>query len=1380
MFEKKFYLAEDKMSNLQKLNSIKGRILQAISNLESPRDKSRNSRERHLSKSLAILREQGVKPPKRTTLRNKTGREHLIWEYLVPLYMEVDERSQPMIDQMKQVKVRADRQRGQQMKRFANVMSDIDKFHQDVGLKVTIPYARLPESMTASMIEPMALDGALGVLKWHEKSFLIKSTNRNIKKSIKVLVDKFANRLNAYEVGKEEEKIASMVNLFKEEKKKTYYHVIDNVRHEVTKSLPKYDALTIPMKDRHSPKLITFDSNGELFTKYINHENDQCVLDYIYNDYILRYSQNKKLGIINKKSRLPYMSKEEIASKIEQLWDENSENRVIFSQKRCPVNSLCLGCDVCEKRYNALTDGVNVKQLELFCKAYKISLRVCDKDNRQFHSYISPTYNGVEAMMIVSENGHLYPITNVKFRKCLGNSGRYAKNKRDKQGKVVIKSGEHDQPKQYVKVSDDLSCEEILKLSSESPSTCFIFQKEHVNITKDIQRPILESMWLDLLCERNEYYQHGFKSTEMTEIFLPNKCMLTVNRDYDKVMEACNVLQIPFENQSLLKITNDLLAKFTSIESLSSDFNLSTYDAIKNDMPVGNWVKSYNQPQGTIDDLCALDFNKMYSSILEDKQIDWVKLDITSEITQFDGELDSENIYYVNVAENELLFQGNGWYFYDIVSTGLSDGLIKPSNVLYQIDGVKRDYPLNESLSKFVDFVYSKFGNSLGKELINPFIGNLGKSHSLVGKSKWTTSIEHACTQFCNENNDSFVFEREHKGKNVYCMESSKLVERHNQSLLIHRQIVQTGWLKVYKLIKEIGGNLISVKTDCVVVENPCLKSVHTSKQRGGYKFEKISPSQFKMYQKTEPIKCTHALTPKSYDTTKSSIKELQISDEYDTKSIVDTIMSHGNVLLTGRAGVGKSVVTKALIKQLRDDDKLVKCGAPTHVAKRLIDEQAQSVHNLFGYDILGKVHTVKFNDKQFMIIDEVSMMGIQFWREIIRLKRKQPNIIWVLVGDFNQLRAVGEEHLDVYKSQFLREIVDNHIDLKDNKRCTKDGQLHFDIMTAAIEGRPLPHSFPQVNQITMKKNLCYTNNTRKMINRVLMKRYKTDQAIYFETNEKHINIDFSEDGVIVTRVTDSDRQQLLRNEVTKGFQNMHVYEGLPIRCKKNHKVGDVQLVNGDTFIVQSYDDKFITVIRDYDNANVNIPNNKEFPYSYFPNYASTIHSAQGQTFSEPYCLHEMDRYDERLLYVALSRTTELSNIYVKECTDNNTGVNVKEAAPVKTGKHPQLKVKTSKPLKLATTEDPWITWMREHRVSNNDFVEWAENYQQTLKNQGEFNPLIGRLLCNMRNYQTLTLRDVGHRCNSDYMYGGMMYEVAEKYFRELYNSTNSSKQEKI
>ncbi len=72
-----------------------------------------------------------------------------------------------------------------------------------------------------------------------------------------------------------------------------------------------------------------------------------------------------------------------------------------------------------------------------------------------------------------------------------------------------------------------------------------------------------------------------------------------------------------------------------------------------------------------------------------------------------------------------------------------------------------------------------------------------------------------------------------------------------------------------------------------------------------------------------------------------------------------------------------------------------------------------------------------------------------------------------------------------------------------------------------------------------------------------------------------------------------------------------------------------------DTFNITIKDD-FNKLIK------INIPDFQKF---FLPEYATTTHSAQGMSIDEPYTIHEWDRMDQRLRYVALSRSRSIEYI---------------------------------------------------------------------------------------------------------------------------------------
>ena len=55
----------------------------------------------------------------------------------------------------------------------------------------------------------------------------------------------------------------------------------------------------------------------------------------------------------------------------------------------------------------------------------------------------------------------------------------------------------------------------------------------------------------------------------------------------------------------------------------------------------------------------------------------------------------------------------------------------------------------------------------------------------------------------------------------------------------------------------------------------------------------------------------------------------------------------------------------------------------------------------------------------------------------------------------------------------------------------------------------------------------------------------------------------------------------------------------------------------------------------------------KDFQQLFYVAYCITIHSSQGETFDENYTIHDWDKLNKHLRYVALTRATDIKNINI-------------------------------------------------------------------------------------------------------------------------------------
>ncbi len=134
----------------------------------------------------------------------------------------------------------------------------------------------------------------------------------------------------------------------------------------------------------------------------------------------------------------------------------------------------------------------------------------------------------------------------------------------------------------------------------------------------------------------------------------------------------------------------------------------------------------------------------------------------------------------------------------------------------------------------------------------------------------------------------------------------------------------------------------------------------------------------------------------------------------------IEKLKSKQNVFLTGGAGVGKTTVTREVIKHYEDDSKKVAKLASTGMAATLIG--GQTLHSFLDLGISSDVEDLEKNGKlelkkrikklissmSLIVIDEISMVSDALF-EMIKLRLNQAGFSGSLlvVGDFLQLPPV-------------------------------------------------------------------------------------------------------------------------------------------------------------------------------------------------------------------------------------------------------------------------------------------------------------------------------------------------------------------------------------
>ena len=149
----------------------------------------------------------------------------------------------------------------------------------------------------------------------------------------------------------------------------------------------------------------------------------------------------------------------------------------------------------------------------------------------------------------------------------------------------------------------------------------------------------------------------------------------------------------------------------------------------------------------------------------------------------------------------------------------------------------------------------------------------------------------------------------------------------------------------------------------------------------------------------------------------KKKFKKLRVDDEYEVESMIRKI-GEKSILISGKAGSGKSFLIKQIIKKLIKNNKKFRFLAPTHKIAR--KHNGSTLHEFFYVNPFEKdkknncIKSILKMNLDTIIVDEASMISKIFYEFLLTLKKNDIRII--LCGDYqNQLLAVGEEKENMF-----------------------------------------------------------------------------------------------------------------------------------------------------------------------------------------------------------------------------------------------------------------------------------------------------------------------------------------------------------------------------
>ena len=582
--------------------------------------------------------------------------------------------------------------------------------------------------------------------------------------------------------------------------------------------------------------------------------------------------------------------------------------------------------------------------------------------------------------------------------------------------------------------------------------------------------------------------------------------------------------------------------------------------------------------------------------------------------TTFSGTVQC-GMYYIN-SDKTFPFRGCGWYCEPIVAYGLSQDIIKLTDIKLEfVPSVK--LPANH-FQKPIDILLDAFKcePSLLKYCINSLIGLLGRTKRNSTKIRFSLCKHEAAGWWGDKDPKCNVFIKNielNNGEILYEGIFSEDVDVEAINYCLYKQIVEMEAVELHKLesiICKNGGVPLDRNTDAIryARKDPIELIEYWDEEKTILKYQK---------ELAKPLSCEVFGGFCRKQELDLSIFDLNwnIQDDYlgcaedEACRVVDTNMS---MHIDGYAGTGKTFLVNNIIRELKQREKNYLAFSPTNKGARLIG--GNTIHSIYyKFKSNRKALFAKMEKVEYIFIDEVSMMIKDFYQLFVLIKRSFPSIKFIIAGDFGQLPPVRDNWTGDYENSPAMHSLCDGQRIKLSK-CRRSDRKLFDLCRS-VETIDITQFKPTEDTYL---NLAYTHDTRIKINNQCMKRYLGSNT-----------------GVAIPK----DK----KNPKT---QNVRLSKGMPIIAHTTNK--QMNILNSQTFEIIDINSQSFTIIND--DVPVKIPN-INFHKHFYLGFCITIHASQGETYSSKYTIHDwkFTRFCEKAKYVAMSRGTNISNIQIAQ-----------------------------------------------------------------------------------------------------------------------------------
>ena len=561
------------------------------------------------------------------------------------------------------------------------------------------------------------------------------------------------------------------------------------------------------------------------------------------------------------------------------------------------------------------------------------------------------------------------------------------------------------------------------------------------------------------------------------------------------------------------------------------------------------------------------------------------------------------------------MFRGNGWYTQPLVEYALAESLITLENITGELipstklEASHFQKPIQTLLDAFQDDA------GLQKLSANTLFGLFGRTKQSSARTKFSLCPYEASNWWGEKSSQSDVFIRTiplENGRKLYEGIFTTEVQMESTKYPIYKQILEMEAVELHRLesiITKKGGVVLDRNTDAIRF---C--------RIGKFSIESYfwdDDHQVPKYQYEDPKELPNEVLKGmkrdfKFDETPY---RLQWNIQYDYESTVieeaERIVASGKSChIDGRAGTGKSRLVNEIRAVLDAQKKAYMGFSPTNKGARIIG--GSTIHSVYyKFKNNRKVLFGMLEKIEYIFIDEVSMMELEFYNLFCLIKRAFPFMKFIIAGDFGQLPPVDDKWNGDYENCPALHMLcrGNRIKLT---QCRRSDDALFQLC-ANVESI-IKHDFKPTTKTYL--NIAFTHKTRIRVNRERMERY---------------NSEFSSETVFVPKVGLNPKSQ-----------DVYLKPGMPIVCHTTNK--KLRILNAQTFTIDSVTSESLVLRSGEDTFQINT---KDFHKFYYLGFCLTIHASQGESFADKYTIYDWYQLEPKAKYVAMSRGTNIQNIQI-------------------------------------------------------------------------------------------------------------------------------------